>query len=139
MKMHKNGLFNNPKETINHLNKIDLFITNSIHFFAEKKCRKLNAGNIPYTPEISKAGELINFWNTVVRKKNVCNISSKQIKRSAKSMKIHEPIQPSFSDCEHERKLSIKKYPSFKTMQNNLEQFFFMIYHLNKLPEALKQ
>ena len=45
----------------------------------------------------------------MVGKKKGCNISSKHIKRLAKTMKIHEPIQLSLSDCEHERKLSIKK------------------------------
>ena len=85
-------------------------MTNSIQY-TEKKCRKLNAGNVPYTPEISKSGQLINFWNTVIRKKKGCNISSKYIQRSAKKLEIHNnPMHLSLKDCENEQNPACKKY-----------------------------
>ena len=49
MEMYENRLFYNSKEAIIHLDEIDLSITNSIPY-AEKKCQKLNTGNVPYTP-----------------------------------------------------------------------------------------
>ena len=126
MEIHENSLFNNSKEEIMYLDKIDRSITNSIQY-AEKKCRKLNTGNVPYTPKISEIGYLIKFWNTVLRKKKGCNISSKHIQHLARKMKIQDPMQLSLQDCEQECKVSVKKYHSLKKMHNSLEQYIFII------------
>ena len=50
------------------LNKLDNSITNSI-LHAEKKCRKLKSGSVPYTPELNNAGKIINVWNNVANQK----------------------------------------------------------------------
>ena len=49
----------NNKSYISMLNKIDNSITNSI-IYAEKRCRKLKAGSVPYSPDLSKIGKVIN-------------------------------------------------------------------------------
>ena len=113
MEKYEKKLFRNSKEAIECLNKIDRSITNSIKF-AEKKCRKLNAGDVPYSPELSATGKLIHFWNTIIRKKKGCNISSKYIQRSAKKLKINNAMQLELHDCENERKLAMKKYTALK-------------------------
>ena len=65
----------NDKEAAQILNKIDNSITNAV-IFAEKRCRKIKSGQVPYTPEISQLGKEINVWNNVIRKKHGSNISS---------------------------------------------------------------
>ena len=101
------------KHLIHLLDKIDNSITNSI-IYAEKKCRKFKAGNVPYTPELSNAGKTINVWSNVIKKKKGHNISSTYIKRIGKQVEIYCPMDLSLNDCEHERKLAINKYYKLK-------------------------
>ena len=101
------------KHLIHLLDKIDNSITNSINY-AEKRCRKFKAGNVPYTPDLSNAGKTINVWNNVIRKKNGHNISSTYIKRIGKQVNIYRPMDLSLTDCEHERKMALNKYYKLK-------------------------
>ena len=113
-----------PTEYITYLNKLDRSITNAI-IFAEKRCRKLRAGQVPYSPEINEAGNTINVWNNIIRKKKGCNISSTYIKRISKKAGISINInQLSLSECEQERKLATKKYKHLKkSAKQSREQF----------------
>jgi len=111
------GLINNNM-AIQMLNKIDESITNSIKY-AEKKCRKLKSGMVPFTPQINRAGKEINVWNNVIRKKSGCNISSTYIKRIAKKSGINMPMKLRIEDCIKERQLATKKY---KRLKRNAKQ-----------------
>ena len=110
---HQNGHYKNIHSIISALDKIDRSITNAIRY-AEKRCRKINSGNVPYTPELNQTGQAINLWNNVIRKKG-CNISSKYLQRSAKKLGLTiNPMHLSLQDCEMERKIASKKYRSIK-------------------------
>ena len=98
---------------ITMLNKIDNSITNSI-LYAEKRCRKLKAGAVPYSPELNSTGKEINVWNNVLRKKRGCNISSTYIKRISKRAGISNPMSLSIEDCIKERNTASKKYRKLK-------------------------
>jgi len=37
--------------------------------FADKRCRKLKMGGVPFSPEVKKAGQRIEFWKGVITKK----------------------------------------------------------------------
>ena len=76
------------EEYIVNLNKLDRSITNNI-IFAEKRCRKLRAGQVPYSPEINEAGNTINVWNNIILKKKGIN-------------------QLSLPECEQVKKLATK-------------------------------
>lgn len=93
-------------------------IDNSIHhavIYAEKKCRKLSTGAVPFSLEAKEAGQNIDFWNNVIRKKRGWNISSKYIRRLAKKCKIHINVMKlSIEDCENERKLAGMGYTNVK-------------------------
>ena len=112
------------EEYIVNLNRLDRSITNSI-IFAEKRCRKLRAGQVPYSPEINEAGNTINVWNNIIRKKKGCNISSTYIKRISKKAGISINInQLSLAECEQERKLASKHYRYLKkSAKQSREQF----------------
>ena len=109
---HKSNMLNN-EEAISKLNKIDNSITNAVRY-AEKRCRKLKFGEVPYTPQLSMAGKTINLWNNVIRKKKGCKISSRYINRIAKKLGIQKPMTLSLSDCEKERKLISAEYRKIK-------------------------
>jgi len=57
-KAYQSGALNTTSY-ITMLNKIDNSITNSI-LHAEKRCRKLKAGAVPYSPELNFTGKEIN-------------------------------------------------------------------------------
>ena len=64
-------------------------------------------GEVPFSVERCQAGQLIDFWNNVIRKKRGWNISSKYIQRLTKKCHMHtNPMHMSLSDCEQERKLA---------------------------------
>ena len=109
---HKSNILSN-QEAISKLNKIDNSITNAVRY-AEKRCRKLKFGEVPYTPQLSMAGKTINLWNNVIRKKKGCKISSRYINRIAKKLGIQKPMTLSLPDCEKERKLISAEYRKIK-------------------------
>ena len=112
----------NEQSTINTLNKIDNSITNSI-LYAEKRCRKLKAGKVPYSPELNRVGKEINVWNNVLRKKRGCNISSTYIKRIAKKSDISHPMSLTIEDCIKERQSASRRYKKLKrnAKQNRIQ------------------
>ena len=120
---HANNEISNDEYSIK-LNKLDRSITNSIRF-AEKKCRKLRAGQVPYSPEIHEAGCIINVWNNIIRKKKGCNISTSYIRRISKKVNISINVNDiSLEECENERKIAAKKYRKLKrNAAQNREQF----------------
>ena len=100
-------------EFLEKLNKVDRSMTNAIRY-AEKRCRKLTMGGVPYTPERTKAGNMIGLWTNIVRKKNGHNISSRYIKRQAKQLGVHRPMELKIEDCEKEKMSAIKEYRKIK-------------------------
>ena len=93
--------------------RIDRSCTNAINY-AEKRCRNLKMGEVPWSVELSEAGRLIQLWNLVLRKKYGRNVSSTYIKRVAKKCKVHNPMQLSIEDCICERNNASKLYRSIK-------------------------
>jgi len=102
------------EECTKSLIKIDNSIQHSV-LYAEKKCRKLCTGEVPFSIEAKEAGQLIHFWNNVIRKKRGWNISSKYIRRLAKKCHINiNQMKMSIEDCENERKLARMGYANVK-------------------------
>ena len=58
------------EECTKSLIKINNSIQHSV-LYAEKKCRKLCTGEVPYSIEAKEAGQLIHFWSNVIRKNEV--------------------------------------------------------------------
>ena len=62
--------------------------------YADKRCRKLKAGQIGFAPEeIQIEARKMHLWTLCIRKHHGCNVSSKLIKRLAKQLKIKRPMQ----------------------------------------------
>ena len=58
---------------------------------AEKKCRKLRMGNIPYSLETATIGNEIRYWAALVKRILKHSISSHHIKFLKKKAGINEP------------------------------------------------
>ena len=55
---------------------------------AEKKCRKFNAGEVPFSPICSNLSKAIQFLKTAIKKKQGKNVSSRKLERMAKKAKM---------------------------------------------------
>ena len=53
---------------------------------AEKKCRKIRAGVVPFSDKLVTAGCRIKLWRLVIRHKQSNNLSTRTIRRAAKKM-----------------------------------------------------
>jgi len=118
VRLLKQGLRENTISTNEchiQLKKID----NSIHhatMYAEKRCRKLSVGQVPYSIDCRKATRLIELWNNVIRKKKGWNISTRLVKKLTKKCKLLIfPMQLSIEECEYERSLARKGYAQIKS------------------------
>ena len=49
--------------------------------YAEKRCRKLKMGGVPWTPQLTKIRLGIEVWNLVVRRLHGCDVSARTITR----------------------------------------------------------
>ena len=94
--------------------KIDKKITKYM-LQAERKCRKLRMGYIPYSPQLAQLLNTINFWRLVIRKVKGHNISMRTIIRLQARCEISgKPLSHTESYCKERWKESITKYRQFK-------------------------
>ena len=61
--------------------------------FAEKRCRKLKMGGVPWSPAIKKAWDQILFWTLVLKRQKRCHVSVRRILRPKKRLKIKGETQ----------------------------------------------
>lgn len=67
--------------------------------YADKHCRKLWMGKVPYSPEVKKAGIAIQLWNGIITKKSGCKYSNKKIKKLASTLEIKNPMALSLQEA----------------------------------------
>ena len=54
--------------------RIDRYVTECC-LKAEKKCRKVRAGNVTFSPLVDKAAKTTYLWSSVLSKKRECKVS----------------------------------------------------------------
>ena len=103
--------------------RIDTYVTESC-LAAEKRCRKVRAGNVPFSPLVDKAAKTIYLWNLLLSKRRGTKVSSSLIRRTSKKCEII--IDPTLTD-ENIRTLrnnAIKRYKTLKPeAKQHREQF----------------
>ena len=105
------------------LESIDLVVGEGMRM-AEKKCRKLRMGAVPYSPELAKAGILIKLWSLVVRHKNGKNINSRYIRRTAKQCELKEVLANTLETAIANHRAAMKTYTKLKRDALNLRRNF---------------
>ena len=83
-----NELSPQQKQQIESIDKVKY----ELMICAEERCRKTPMGNIPFTPEVNKAGKCCQLWRLVVAKREGKRRSSKNIHRIAKACGIRQPL-----------------------------------------------
>ena len=78
--------------------KLDRMYTHAFKY-ADKRCRKLKAGEVAYAlEEIQAEGRKILLYTLCIRKRCNCKVSNKLIKRIAKSLDIVVPNNKDISE-----------------------------------------
>ena len=94
--------------------KMDRLYVATFHY-ANKRCRKLKAGEVAFAPEtLQLEARKANLWVLCLRKARGCRVSSKLIKRIAKSVKIEDPMSVTLGDMEMRRNEAFKQYRTMK-------------------------
>lgn len=91
--------------------------------YADKRCRKLKAGEVCYEPDkIQRHGLIVRLYTYLICKKNNCKVSSSLIKRVAKKAIIDNPFDITVDDAIALRNESRKEYyrlkPNSRTIRN---------------------
>ena len=80
-----NSIYNTTLQT--EYNALDKIREEGMHY-AERRCRKLHMGGVPWSPTLKKAKDRILFWTLVDRRRRRCHISVRRILRLKKRLKI---------------------------------------------------
>ena len=105
------------------LESIDLVIGEGMRM-AEKRCRKLRMGAVPYSPELAKAGIQIKLWSLVVRHKRGKNINTRYIRRIAKQCELRSVLACTLETAITNHKAAMKIYTKLKRDALNLRRNF---------------
>ena len=112
---HLNQTFHIPLNETEQieLEKIDRISTFAVRH-ADKKCRKLCMGEVPYSHKLNAAGDVVGFWRLVIRKKLGCHVSTSLIKKTARSVGIDKHMTLKLDECRDKQKAAYKLYNEVK-------------------------
>ena len=95
------------------IKKLDRISTFAVRH-ADKKCRKLCMGEVPFCHKLNAAGEMIGFWRLVIRKKLGCHVSIRLIKDNVKKLGIETYMRLTLHECKEKQKKAYKAYNEVK-------------------------
>jgi len=77
---------------------------------AEKKCRKLKMGRVPWSPKLSQARKEIVYWQMSIRQISNQKVNIKKIIRLAYHLKIVKDPNWTKEEMETKRKLAVETW-----------------------------
>ena len=90
---------------------------------AERKCRKLHKGAVPWSPDIQRAREQVEIWGLILKKKLGRHISSSLLQWGMKKFWISDHIQDiSLKMAIHNKWVALKEYRELKKLSWSLQQ-----------------
>jgi hypothetical protein len=99
---------------------------------ADKKCRKLHTGAVPWSPDIQRAREHVEIWGLVLKKKLGRHISSSLLQRGMLKLRISDRIRDiSLEKAIQHKRAALKEYRDLKKSSWHLQQA-----HLEELAAA---
>ena len=117
------------------LNAIDKVVTEGM-IHAEKKCRKIRAGEVPFSPKLAEVGTKIKLWKLIERHHKGDNINTKYIRRIEKKCGIKGGLSMSLEEvCINKIKVEAK-YKKMKKMAYRLRNEF--LYEMIELKTSEK-
>ena len=91
---------------------------------AEKHCRKIRAGAVPFSGTLANAGVHIKLWGLVIRHKLGRNVSTRYIRRTAKRCKCSRPLACTLQEARQRKAMAWKSYRKVKKRARQLREEF---------------
>ena len=91
---------------------------------AEKKCRKIRAGAVPFSEKLAIAGHRIKLWRLVVKHKLTNNVKTRSIRRIAKRCNLKSVLSVPLSTARKLLKKAKVNYLKFKKVAHRLRYEF---------------
>ncbi len=92
--------------------------------YADRHCRKLTMGHVPYSPEVSIAGAKIELWKGVITKKKHAKYSQGKLRRLEKKIGIRNSLHATLEEAETNLKAAINEYKRLKKNAKQLRKTF---------------
>ena len=102
--------------------------------YADKKCRKLKMGGVPFSPEFKKLSAHISLWEAVVKKKSGMVFSMSKLRRLESATEVTNSLHVSLDTARSNLTLAKKRYKEFKVTAKESRKSY-----LWKLAEAVAQ
>lgn len=81
---------------------------------AERRRRKIRAGNVPFSPVVDQTAKSIYFWNLILSKRRGVRVSTKLIKRISKKCGLIADPNFSTEEIRQLRNNAIKRHNQLK-------------------------
>ena len=91
---------------------------------ADKKCRKLHTGGIPFSPTIQKDRHTLKVWKGVIRKKKGLRYSSTLLRRTERKAGLSQSMTYTLEEAEEFEKAALNKYKKDVKNAPSLRQTF---------------
>jgi hypothetical protein len=92
----------------------NLAMRNKGMLLAEKRCRKLRMGLVPYSEEINIARMTIQLWRAVILKKKGCRFSNNKLRRLERSTGITNSLHFSLEEAKQRESTAFAQYKKLK-------------------------
>ena len=102
--------------------------------YADKHCRKLKTGDVPFSPQRQKQHTTMELWEAVSTKKCGRKYSTNRIRRLAKKANIVHPLHKSLNEA---RKLTKQAYQDYYAMKKKAHKLRGT--YLDRKAEALAE
>ena len=91
---------------------------------SEKKCRKIRAGTVPFSPILSGAGLLIQLLGPIARHHSGANVNTRRIRRMAAKCNVPKALSCSLEVAQQKKVVDQKYYHKLKQWAHSLRVAF---------------
>jgi hypothetical protein len=81
---------------------------------ADKGCRKLTMGNVPFSDKYKDITDKIELWRAVITKKSYCKYSQSKLRRLEKRTGIRHSLHCTIEEAKVNEKQALEEYWTFK-------------------------
>ena len=118
------------------LTSLDKVISDGMRH-AEKKCRKIRAGAVPFSPQLAEAGLKIKLWGLVIRHHLGSNINTRYIRRVAQRCRISRALSSSLAIARMKKLEAEAQYKKLKRSAYRLRmEFLQQLLDTKRSPQA---
>ena len=92
--------------------------------YADKRCRKLNMGNVPFSDKLKEAGIKIELWNAVITKKSGAKYSMSKLRQLEKRNNLSHTLHTSTETAKLKLQEAIEGYHKVKDNAREIRKHF---------------